>query len=299
MRYTLFLCLFFLWGSSYLWADGNVAGEITWVEGSVKIEYPSKPQEDGKIGKSIGVNATIITGENSKAVIRLSDGTILSIAPMTKLLLESFIKSADRREGSILVFIGRIRAIVKQQVGKSKSKFDFKSRTAIAGVRGTHIALEVQEDGTTRVLLISGYAGVFNRDKMDLPEIMLSEGTYSEIKENQPPTPPANITPEMLRDIYASTSILALIKEDMKKAVEKRIDVSIDTKAIDTNLEQGLVLLLNTSQRENEMKTSFSSSLAEPLREQDIQGVVAPRDFTGSVESKRVNVNIRIDTSNY
>lgn len=298
MKYTLVFCLCFLFSAS-LWADSDSVGEITWVEGSVKIEYPSKPQEDAKIGKNIGINATMITGENSKVVIRLTDGTILSVAPKTKIMIESLIKSIDKREGSVLVFFGKVRAIVKKQVG-SKSKFEFKSKTAIAGVRGTHLALDVQEDGTTKVLLISGFVGVFNRDKMDLPEIMLSDMTYSEIKENQAPTPPAIIPPEMLKDLYANTSILGFLKEDIKKSIDKKVDVAPDTRTLNNELEQGLLALLKDSQQEVvDTKSNFSKNLAEPLREQDIQGVVAPRDFTGSVDSRKVDINIRVDTSNY
>lgn len=298
-RKFLIISIVVLLGSSNLFADDNVVGEINWVEGSVKIEYPGKQAVDAKIGTALNINATIITAEKSKSVIKLIDGTILSIAPKTKILIESLIKSSDKREASVLTFVGKVRAVVKKQM-KSNSKFEFKSKTAIAGVRGTHLALDVAEDGTTKVFLLSGFVGVFNRDKMDLPEIMLTEGTFSEVKEGMPPSPPQPIPPELLQDIYANTSILAMLKNDIKKTVNKSGGVLLGTKTLSGNFEEKLLFALKEAEKEEVVKRSaYSQSLTEPLREQDVQGVVTPQDFSGEINSKKVDVNIFIDINNY
>ncbi len=300
MRSWIILSLVFIsFRAVNIHAQTIEAGEISWVEGSVKVEYPSQPQIDGKIGMKININATIMTGDNSKAVIKFSDGTILSIAPRTKILIESLIKDADKREASVLAFFGKLRAIVKKQVS-TKSKFEFKSKTAIAGVRGTHLAMDVEEDGSTKVMLLSGFVGVFNRDKMDLPEIMLTEGTFSEIKEGMPPSPPQPLTPEMLKDIYANTSMMAFVKSGIKETAMKSGGIFIETKAISGNFEEVLALSLREASSEEITKPgSFSQGLTEPLREQDIQGVVAPQDFTGNVNTRKVDVNVFIDLNNY
>ncbi|MCX7958154.1 MAG: FecR family protein [Deltaproteobacteria bacterium] len=289
----------FLFVSSWLYAQDNSVGEITWVEGSARVEYPSKNPEDAKIGTPLMMNATLSTGENSKVVVKLSDGTILSIAPKTKIFIESLIKTQDKREASVLTFVGKVRAVVKKQVN-SKSKFEFRSKTAIAGVRGTHLALDVAEDGTTRVFLINGFAGVFSRDKMDLPEIMLSEGTFSEIREGAAPTPPQPIPPDVLQDIYRNTSIMAMLKNELNKSVEKGSGILPDTKTLSGTLEENLIIAIREKEKEEiSRRSAYSQSLTEPLREQDIQGVVTPRDFTGEVNTKRVDVNIFIDVNNY
>ncbi len=297
-KFVILLPLFLII-SSTLYAEENPVGEITWVEGTVKVEYPAKSPEDAKIGTMLALNATLSTGENSKAVVKLSDQTILSIAPKTKILIESLVKSQDKREASVLTFVGKVRAVVKKQVS-SKSKFEFKSKTAIAGVRGTHLALDVAEDGTTRVFLINGFVGVFSRDKMDLPEIMLSEGTFSEIKEGSAPTPPQPIPPDVLQDIYQKTSIMAMIKNELNKTLEKGSGMMPDTKTLFGNFEEKLILGIREAEKEDiARRSAYSQSLTEPLREQDVQGVVTPRDFTGEVNAKKVDVNIFIDTSNY
>ncbi|MGB9599262.1 MAG: FecR family protein [Myxococcota bacterium] len=296
---VLVISVSLLFFSTNLFADDNIVGVINWVEGSVKIEYPGRAAEDAKIGNNLGINATVITSEKSKAVIKLVDGTILSIAPKTKILIESLIKSVDKREASILTFFGKVRAVVKKQMN-SRSKFEFKSKTAIAGVRGTHLALDVAEDGTTRVFLLSGFAGVFNRDKMDLPEIMLTEGTFSEIKEGMPPSPPQPIPPELLQDLYVNTSIFAMLKNELKKTIDKSAGIVLATKTLSGNFEERLLISLKDAEREDiERRDAYSQSLTEPLREQDMQGVVAPLDFGGEINTKKVDVNIHIDIGNY
>ncbi|GEM_PF-2383407 len=280
-------------------AEENSIGEITWVEGTVKVEYPSKSPEDGKIGMNLFLNATISTGENSRAMIKLSDGSILSIAPKTKILIESLIKDQDKRVASVLTFVGRVRAFVKKQIN-AKSKFEFKSKTAIAGVRGTHLALDVLENGNTKVYLFSGFVGVFNREKMELPEIMLSEGTFSEIKAGEAPSPPQIIPPEILQDIYTSTSIMAMLKNEMKKTAGKGVEIMPETKTLSSNLEERLIFAFREAEKEELSKRStYSQSLTEPLRDQDIQGVVTPQNYIGEIESRKVDVNIFIDVNNY
>lgn len=295
---SIFIILLFLATNSIYAQDGYI-GEISWIEGLVKIEYPNKEPEDAKIGMAVFLNAIIKTEDNSKAIVRLSDGTILSVAPKTKILLESLYKTQDKREASVLTFFGKIRAVVKKQMG-SKSKFEFKSKTAIAGVRGTHLALDVADDGTTKVYLIGGFVGVYNRDKMDLPEIMLSEGTFTEVKEGQAPTPPQPIPSEVLQDIYQKTSIMAMIKDDFRKTIERGSNVTQEIKVISPELEERLLMALREAEKEENLRRgAYSQSLTEPLREQDIQGVVTPMDFVGGVNYRRVDVDVLIDISNY
>lgn len=299
MKYII-ISLFIFWisGASLLYAQENVAGEITWVEGTVKIEYPQKGAEDAKIGAKIFANATVITGESSRIVIRFLDGTILSIAPKTKIQIESFVVNNEKREASIMTYIGRVRAVVKKFLG-GKSKFEFKSKTAIAGVRGTHLALDVLDDGTTRVYLMSGFLGVYNKDKMDLPEIMLSEGTYSEVKEGQAPTPPMPIPPDLLQDIYKSTSILAMIRNELRDSLTKGTKLNPELNIPLSDYEEKLVSELKTKEKEEAVIKAFSDSLTQPLREQDVQGVVMPSDYIGEKNERRLDVNVIIDTGNY
>lgn len=290
----------FLWILAFdVMGQGVDVGELTWVEGSVKVEYPLRPQQDGRIGMKVGLNATLLTGENSKAVVRLLDGTILSIAPKTKILIESLVKDPEKRKASVLTFVGKVRAVIKKQLG-SESKFEFKSKTAIAGVRGTHLALDVAEDGTTKVMLISGFVGVFNRDMMDLAEIFLTEGTFSEVKEGMAPSPPQPLTPEMLKDIYVNTSMQAFIKNEIKNKASKSGEIPLDTKSLSGNFEELLLTSLMEIEKEEISRSgAFSQSLTVPLREQDIQGVVAPQDFSGGVDSRNLNVNVFVDINNY
>ncbi|MCX7944226.1 MAG: FecR family protein [Deltaproteobacteria bacterium] len=293
------LSVIFLMLSVNLSAQDNLIGEITWVEGTAQISYPAKSPEDIKIGMGITANATISTGEKSKVVIRLIDQSIVSIAPKTRILIETLVKSQDIREASILTFVGRIRAFIKKQMG-NKSKFEFKSKTAIAGVRGTHLAIDVASDGTTKIYLINGFVGVYNRDKMDLPEIMLSEGTFTEVKEGEAPSPPQFIPPEVLREIYQDTSILAMLKSELNRAIVSKAEILPETKTISTTLEEKLVVAIRDSARDDlHDQTSYSQSLTEPLREQEVQGVVAPMDFSGGVHERKVNLNIHVNTNNY
>lgn len=164
------------------WA-GQTAGKESVLPAGLTIEDAFKPglgDPVGKIGKGggravvihtgekIGYRAkkdlpifqddTIITLKEGRIELVLDDGSKMTLASSTKLVISRHVYNTNlkTRSSFIEMAFGKVRFVVRKLVGFKRSKFNIKTKTAILGVRGSDFI-------------------VFADDKMT--EIITSEGT--------------------------------------------------------------------------------------------------------------------------
>lgn len=119
-------------------ANESVHGVMMVVKGDIKVtSAKDKTTDSAKVGKKVFPGDTITAGPDSRAKIVMSDKNILNISPDSKLIIEKYTNNGQDKNVEIKVEYGKIRASVEQKYDGEKSKFNIKTPSAVAGVRGT------------------------------------------------------------------------------------------------------------------------------------------------------------------
>jgi len=132
----------------------SVAGEVTQTTAGVVVRPVEK--------SPIQAKDLIVTGERSAASLVFDDESTISLSENAKLEVEEFTIRDNVRRGLFSLAIGRLVADVRKFVG-GDSRFEVRSPTAVAGVRGTGFALAVAMVGgqmTTTVTCTVGSLSV-------------------------------------------------------------------------------------------------------------------------------------------
>lgn len=128
-------------------------------------------------GARIGGGDEIVTGENGSTTIELSDGSLLTLQPGSRLNVESLtvLHGTDLQDAQLRLNSGRVETQAAKQRGPA-ARFRILTPTAAVGVRGTRFRVGTEEPGaapaTTRAEVTEGAVGV-KAGKARLP---LNEG---------------------------------------------------------------------------------------------------------------------------
>ena len=182
MKFVQFLFLTLMALSvSVLWADVPAPvnqGVFTSVTGKVQVKKKKKSRQVHK-DSTVKEGDRIVTGPKSSAVLRLFDGSELSISADSSLGLTKLQKPTETDKlMKFKLFVGRFLAKV-QKLASAKSSFEVEAGGVVCGVRGTQfemgfnpntgkVGLDVTEgsvwvtsDGQTHTFG-AGQQGVFN-----------------------------------------------------------------------------------------------------------------------------------------
>ncbi len=173
---------------SAAWAD--IAGTLTALEGRVDILRPGEDRATpAKLFDKVSVGDIIRTKSKSKAEITFVDDSVIRLAAGSRLEIQEYLFSGgERKSGVVKLFRGKARSIIKRQKGEKVGRFQVKTPTAVAGVRGTDFFV-FHQLGLTGVMVVNGIVDVFN---LDIPDVVvtLTAGTATTVEGDKPPTPP-------------------------------------------------------------------------------------------------------------
>ena len=82
---------------------------------------------------------TLVTGEKSRLIVEMNDGSLLTLTAETKLTIDRSLPMIKVRDTVLQLFFGRIRSLVKKLAGE----YSIKTPTGSVGVRGTDFAMAV------------------------------------------------------------------------------------------------------------------------------------------------------------
>lgn len=113
-------------------------GVMMVVKGDIKVTRAKDAKvETAKVGLKVLPGDSITAGPDSRAKIVMSDKNVLNISPDTKIVIEKYSNNGADKNVELKVEYGKIRASVEQKYDGEKSKFNVKTPSAVAGVRGT------------------------------------------------------------------------------------------------------------------------------------------------------------------
>ena len=116
-------------------------------------------QIEPRIGEMLRVGDVLCTGKKGRLKVLMSDDSVIALGSKSRLVLEAhrFAAKTQQRSTSLRLIRGRVRALVHKLVADKKPDFEVRTRTAVAGVRGTEFLLVADDEGAqVRLVTFSG-----------------------------------------------------------------------------------------------------------------------------------------------
>ncbi|MEN0057239.1 MAG: FecR domain-containing protein [Bdellovibrio sp.] len=178
------------------------------VKGPVRVlSATDKKETIAKVGAKVFSGDTVITGTDARAKIVMSDRNVLQLSPDSTLEIARYKTGATEndREAQVALMQGKVRVQVEQTYGE-KNKFELRTPTAVAGVRGTqYIAQYDQSSRSTTITVLQGRVAVSSASQ-SAPPVILSPNTSTTVKENTAPTAPLKLSPNQVNEMMNSAS---------------------------------------------------------------------------------------------
>jgi hypothetical protein len=166
-------------------AEAQVAGKITRVEGRVDILRAGADRAVPlNVGDAVNVGDIVRTKSDGVAEITFIDNSVMDVGPRSRLGIEEYLYKPEegKRASSLRLYRGRTGFQIPRPTYPAEgSKFEMKTRTAVAGVRGTEGILYT--DGVERVYVREGLIEFTN----PAGTVMVAAGRVGEIFYGQAP----------------------------------------------------------------------------------------------------------------
>lgn len=232
-----------VFASQAVFAAGEY-GTFMVVKGKVLIEGASGMTE-AKFNSKIQVGETVITDTDSRAKIVMFDRNIINVGPNTKLKFEKYSNSKDDKNVKLKLIEGKVRSKVGEKYDNNSSKYEIRTATAVAGVRGTDfIASYDPATKTTEILTFRGQVSFTNLavNGVDLggDPVLVKKGEKSQSREGNVSVP-AKVSPNDLNQADKDSSVENKDAKDkeMQKDKDKK-DAKKDGKKLDDETSNGI-----------------------------------------------------------
>lgn len=183
------------------------------VKGDVKVSVGGKAESSAKVGTKVNAGDMIVTGTDSRAKIVMSDRNIINLSPNTKLKIESYVNDGKSKNVNLSLLEGKVRNNVEQKYDNDKNKFEIRTPTAVAGVRGTQFITSY--DGVsqkTEVITLQGQVELRNlaptTGAAKEEKVLVEKGEKSTVASGgAAPEPPQKMPPETLKEVDRDTTV--------------------------------------------------------------------------------------------
>jgi len=220
------------------------AGSFTRVEGSVDILRATESAAvQARAGDAVSMGDAIRTKRNGKAEVQFQDGTVIQLAPETRITIDeySFGATGARERGFLSLLRGKLRAVVSKFKGtvvpasKTDSGFSVKTPTAIAGVRGTDFIV-YYERGISGIIFLEGVGFAYNPSQPDRVVIIKGGQAAFVTGSGDPPTDAQDVSGSFVAPHLKDTTVALTSSEG--GAAEGGALGTIQVNVIDPNFIQ-------------------------------------------------------------
>ncbi len=184
----VFSCLLFLVLCLPAWALSAPVGTLTRAEGGVDIlNSDSTTTRAANAGDHVSKGDIIRTKRTGIAEIRFLDDSVVQLAPESRMRIDDYAMGPGntRKMGLLNLFRGKIRALVSKvktaavpvSSEGTGSSFNIRTRTAIAGVKGSRLIV-FSEKGVSGAIFLDGHGFLYN-PKFPNVIVPLSKGQAS------------------------------------------------------------------------------------------------------------------------
>lgn len=221
--FLLFSCFEKTWGQeSY--------GLMMIVKGQVQVVRQKEQPVNSRVGDKVYPEDTIITGKDSRTKIVMNDRNIINVLPETKIRIDQYINNRKEKNVRLSLFEGKVRTNVEQKYDNNENKFEIKTPTAVAGVRGTQFVTGfLKMNNTTTVTTLRGevvFRGYDKFSKKQTEAVLVKRGEVAENSEGQKPSSAVKINPTEMKRIETETAVRKNFNNDKQIFETRRNEVS-------------------------------------------------------------------------
>jgi hypothetical protein len=195
---SIFLFFIVIFISTQSFATPSAHGVLMVVKGDVQVKQKDKTFK-ARVGQKIVQGDTIITGKDARAKLVMVDKNIINISPESRFVLEKYEYNPERdKKGALLnVIYGKVRTTVNQRYDGEQNKFQVKTKSSVAGVRGTDFLVSYNNvTNTSKIVTFQGLVevgvGLDNAGRI-LNAVSVPPGQFTVASVGIPPSTPAPV----------------------------------------------------------------------------------------------------------
>jgi len=178
---------------------GLSVGKVVDVSGKVVIMHLDETS-GYNVMKNMSVyrGDTLITGSDSKVVIRLNDDSQISQGEISRIQLNQVVYSPKQQSRNAFIHMssGSARFSVQKLKSYKNRRFRVKTATALIGVRGSDFVIQVKQDLTEVAAFEDTELALIGLDIPDIPPVILHSYEKSKIASGESPTSPIPLSIE-------------------------------------------------------------------------------------------------------
>lgn len=188
----------------------KVYGVLRVVKGKVQIKDSKDKVKKARIGQKVYPKDTIITEKDSRAKIVMVDKNEINVSPESQVVIQNyeFDPKSGKKDVLLNVIYGKIRNKVKQKYNGDTAKFQVKTKSAVAGVRGTDFLTSFNpKNNATNVVTFTGQVA-FGTPKPGggiANAVNVNPGQFSQSMAGKPPGIPKAMSAQQLSGLERSS----------------------------------------------------------------------------------------------
>ena len=220
-----------VWTSFAAAQQSEPLGTVAASQGEVSIARAAPPPGQvvpvrAGVPEQLFAGDVIKTGLNAKARLLLRDDSFLTLAEETELEITKalFEPAAGLRSTTVRLLHGVARAVVPPNAPHPDSRFTMETPTAVIGVRGSELILQVNEE--TLAICALGPCEAWNVDPIIQVVVNLNTGQFTIVRPGETPTDPRPVPPGLLERLRRLTTIIqeaGLMKRDSGPSVPRHL----------------------------------------------------------------------------
>ena len=181
------------------YAEG-VHGILRVVKGDVKIKSAKAGAEvRARIGEKVFPKDVIVTGKDARAKIVMVDNNEINVSPESQIEIQNYEydPAAGKKEVLLNVIYGKVRSKVEQKYDGKTSKFQIKTPSAVAGVRGTDFLTSyTPSNNQSQIVTFQGKVefGLPGPNGSIMNPVFVTPGTQASALGSAAPTPPTPVS---------------------------------------------------------------------------------------------------------
>jgi hypothetical protein len=206
------------------WAAPAEVGKAAAVAGKVEIRLSGEKEWTAlRAADPVFQGSTVRTAKESRARFLMSDKSVLTVDESSEFEINDYAVAADAQSSLLTMFKGKLIAVVTKALTAGKSKYEIRTPTAVAGVRGTYLGLEVAEaEGRTELWVLSGKVNLKNLLERQGDGMDVVAGYMTSVMPGVAPVPAVPIDPEKMEKIRG---LIASIRRPLFAGVPAAPDV--------------------------------------------------------------------------
>lgn len=156
---------------------GPAVAEVKSLNGAAWLKLPDGSKLPAGVGTVIYERDTLQTEKTGKVFIEFKDGNLAQVQADTIVRVEQYEMAEEKRKAVIELLKGQLRNQVKQKYNGQTTSYQVKTKTAVAGVRGTDFVVSYNEGEKieTEIKTIEGQVVLANNDFSQSLEIGAGE----------------------------------------------------------------------------------------------------------------------------